>query len=142
MNYRTQLENLRERFLRVDSKGKFQSACVKGGLIVKQYFSDGGIIGNPELTKFISDYLNAADNNHDSLLADFTLRSGFQFLAKWASDHPNILEYKVFSRADGITVLTSKPDSHSDQSERFADFCDELIGAIEGGIDFYAKFEG
>ena len=131
MNYRTQLENLRERFLRVDSKGKFQSACVKGGLIVKQYFSDGGIIGNPELTKFLSDYLNAADDTHDSLLAEFTLWSGFLFLANWASDDPNILEYKVFSRADGITLLNSKPGSHEEKSERFAAFCQELIDMLE-----------
>lgn len=131
MNYQTQLELLRERFLRADTEAKYQSACVKGGLIVKQYFSDGGIIGNPELTKFLSDYLNAADDTHDRLLADFTLWSGFQLLANWASDDPNILEYKVFSRADGITLLNSKPGSHEELSERFAAFCQELIDMLE-----------
>lgn len=139
MNYRTQLELLRERFLRVDSKDKFQNACVKGGLIVKEYFSVGGIIGSPELTKFFSDYLNAADDTDDSLLADFRLRSGFQFLANWASDDPNILELKVFSRADGITLLNSKPGSHEERSERFAAFCLELLDMLESqSIDIIA----
>ena len=138
MNYRTQLELLRERFLRADTEAKFQSACVKGGLIVKQYFNDGGIIGNQELTS-CSDYLNAADENRDELLAEFTLWSGFQLLAKWASDDPNILELKVFSRADGITLLNSKPGSHEERSERFAAFCLELLDMLESqSIDIIA----
>ena len=106
-----------------------KSACVEGGLILKESFNSGESFGNPDLSQFIQGEYFQFDN--DSFLSEFKLQSAFELFAKGTSKDPNVLAMRKIAESDGVTLAITEPDSWQERSERYASFCTELADYLD-----------
>jgi len=129
VNIKTSLERLRERFLRTDSQGANDDACVQGGSILKKAISDGITFGRPELCDLLqADYFG---DEHDRTFHESKLRFAFQFFCL-TSDDPNVLGLrKIRPTSNGVSCLTTDADNYKRQGERLAEFCLELAVLVD-----------
>ena len=113
---------------RLFSQAAIHDGCVQGGLILKQAISNGITFGRSDWMEVSQPYF---DDDHDRIFQEFKLWSVFQLFCFGSAD-PNVLCLKKMpSPGTGIEFLANDAGQFKRQGERLAEFCLELVDAIE-----------